>query len=109
MGTPKEVIEYRLCPKLGSGIFVTPAIVLNATGSVGVSLLLWTLGAVVGMSALLVWLELGLSVPKYELPSRELTEAGEEGATMLQSVPRNGGEKNYVSLFQPQYTLEVLS
>ena len=49
------------------------------------------------MSALLVWLELGLSIPKYELPVRESAEGGEEGATALQSVPRNGGEKNYVS------------
>ena len=71
---------------------------LKATGSVGVSLLLWTLGAIIGMSALLVWLELGLSIPKYELPTRELsTESREEGETSLQSVPRNGGEKNYVS------------
>ena len=49
------------------------------------------------MSALLVWLELGLSIPKYELPVRESVEGGEEGASALQSVPRNGGEKNYVS------------
>lgn len=82
---------------LGSGIYVTPAIVLKATGSVGVSLLLWTLGSVIGMSALFVWLELGLSIPKYELPITESAEGGEEGASALQSVPRNGGEKNYVS------------
>ena len=48
------------------------------------------------MSALFVWLELGLSIPKYELPT-ESTEGSEEGASALQSVPRNGGEKNYVS------------
>lgn len=63
----------------------------------GVSLLLWTLGAIIGMSALFVWLELGLSIPKYELPVAESAEGGEEGASALQSVPRNGGEKNYVS------------
>lgn len=89
--------EHCLLLYLGSGIYVTPAIVLRATGSIGVSLLLWTLGAIIGMSALFVWLELGLSIPKYELPVRESTEGGEEGATTLQSVPRNGGEKNYVS------------
>ena len=49
------------------------------------------------MSALFVWLELGLSIPKYELPTTDSMEGGEEGASALQSVPRNGGEKNYVS------------
>ena len=49
------------------------------------------------MSALFVWLELGLSIPKYELPITVSAEGGEEGASALQSVPRNGGEKNYVS------------
>ncbi len=82
--------------RLGSGIFVTPAIVLKSTNSVGISLLLWSAGAVVGMSALLVWLELGLSLPKYDLHSRGLVESG-QGETTLECVPRNGGEKNYVS------------
>ena len=49
------------------------------------------------MSALFVWLELGLSIPKYELPTTDSMEGGEEGTSALQSVPRNGGEKNYVS------------
>lgn len=70
----------------------------------GISLLLWTAGALIGISALLVWLELALSVPKYDLHSRNLTEIGQEahggareGETVLECVPRNGGEKNYVS------------
>ena len=81
---------------IGSGIFVSPAIVLKTTGSVGVSLLLWTLGSVVGMSALFIWLELGLSVPKFELINRE-AGTSHQGEESLQCVPRNGGEKNYVS------------
>lgn len=80
----------------GSGIYVTPAIVLKSTGSVGISLLLWAFGAVVGMSALLVWLELGLSVPKFEVPDRDTTDSHRGNASTLQSVPRNGGEKNYL-------------
>lgn len=75
---------------------MTPAIVLKSTGSVGASLLLWAFGAVVGMAALLVWLELGLSVPKFEVPDRDTTDLHRENDTMLQSVPRNGGEKNYL-------------
>ena len=80
---------------LGSGIYVTPAIILKSTNSVGISLLLWSVGAVIGMSALLVWLELGLSIPKFDLHSRDLVEP-RQGETTLECVPRNGGEKNYV-------------
>lgn len=36
------------------------------------------------IAALLVWLELSLSIPKFELDGNEV------------SVPRSGGEKNYV-------------
>lgn len=87
---------------LGSGIFVTPAIVLRGTGSVGASLCLWALGAVAAVSGLLVWLELGLSIPKFR-PRDENNpdgiapdEVNNQGA--LVCFPRNGGEKNYVSL-----------
>ena len=48
------------------------------------------------MCALLVWLELGLSVPTFDLHARGLAEP-RLGETTLECVPRNGGEKNYVS------------
>lgn len=48
------------------------------------------------MAALLVWLELGLSLPKFEVPDRDTTDSGRENDTKMQSVPRNGGEKNYL-------------
>lgn len=70
---------------IGSGIFVTPALILKGTGSVGASLLLWTAGAVIATAGLLVWLELGLSVPRQRV---------RDGSK--KSVPRSGGEKNYV-------------
>ena len=100
-------ILHLVCRRLsadrqGSGIFVSPAIVLKTTGSVGVSLLLWALGGVVSMAALFIWLELGLSVPKFELISRQDTETSRRGEESLQCVPRNGGEKNYVSDSSPQ-------
>ena len=50
------------------------------------------------MAALLVWLELGLSIPKFELARKNETETAHEGDLSLQCVPRNGGEKNYVSI-----------
>ena len=81
---------------LGSGIFVTPAILLKATGSPGASLLLWMLGAITGICALLIWLEFGLSTPKYWVPNRHADDSLAEGES-LQCVPRSGGEKNYVS------------
>lgn len=76
---------------------MTPAIVLKATNSVGISLLLWTLGAIFGMSGVLVWLELGLSIPKFR-PAELALEPHREGEGAFESVPRSGGEKNYVSL-----------
>ena len=79
----------------GSGIYVTPALVLRTTNSVGVSLLLWLLGALFGLCGVLVWLELGLSVPKFRLSDHSL-EPTTDGEGPLESVPRNGGEKNYV-------------
>ena len=75
---------------------MTPAIILKSTNSVSISILLWSAGAIIGMSALLVWLELGLSVPKFDLHSRDLVEP-RQGETIFECVPRNGGEKNYVS------------
>ena len=104
MSILRSVCQRLSVDRPGSGIFVSPAIVLKTTGSVGVSLLLWTLGAVVGMSALFIWLELGLSVPKFELVNREGTETSRHGEESLQCVPRNGGEKNYVSSFIPRAT-----
>ena len=73
----------------GSGIFVIPAIVLKSTNTVGASLLLWAFGSIAGMSALLVWLQLALSIPKFEVTNRD-------GRVKWEAVPRNGGEKNYV-------------
>ena len=86
---------------LGSGIYVSPAIVLKSTGSVGVSLLLWSVGPIVSMSALLCWLELGLSIPKFEIPNTNSAASGREGETIQENVPYNGGEKNYVGIPVP--------
>ena len=74
---------------IGTGIFSTPSSIFAATGSVGVSLMLWVIGETCGHSkhpphmlifpggfltfcGLSVWLEFGLA------------------------IPRSGGEKNYL-------------
>ncbi|KAH7021463.1 amino acid permease-domain-containing protein [Microdochium trichocladiopsis] len=46
----------RLC----SGIFVTPALVVDGVESVGGSLLLWVFGGLIATYGLMVWLQLGL-------------------------------------------------
>ncbi len=71
---------------IGSGIFIVPTKILDGTGSVGASLLLWAFGGLIATCGLLVWLELGLSIPLRLIP----------GTGELKNVPRSGGEKNYV-------------
>ncbi|CAF9934066.1 MAG: hypothetical protein ALECFALPRED_005836 [Alectoria fallacina] len=95
---PVTVICMILNRTVGSGIYVSPAIVLKSTGSVGASLLLWSVGPVVAISALLCWLELGLSIPKFRVPNKDATELHHEGEgeTKLENVPSSGGEKNYL-------------
>lgn len=97
---------------LGSGIFVSPAIVLRGTGSVGASLCLWALGAVAAIAGLLVWLELGLSIPKFrqrdeinpdEIHPDEINPDEVNNLGPLVCFPRNGGEKNYVGLRETEY------
>ena len=75
-------LTVHLCS--GSGIFILPTTILRGTDSIGISLLIWTFAGIVTVAALLVWLELSLSIPRYELNGNEV------------SVPRSGGEKNYV-------------
>jgi amino acid transporter len=57
---------------IGTGIFSTPSSIFVATGSVGVSLMLWLIGGILTFCGLSVFLEFGLA------------------------IPRSGGEKNYL-------------
>lgn len=57
---------------IGTGIFSTPSLILSLSGSIGLSLVLWVIGALVTFSGLSVYLEFGLAMPV------------------------NGGEKNYL-------------
>ena len=49
---------------IGSGIFATPGAVVRSTGSIGLSLLLWTVGAIVAACGLAVSLEYGCMLPR---------------------------------------------
>ncbi|KAI0371226.1 amino acid transporter [Pilatotrama ljubarskyi] len=57
---------------IGTGIFATPSVILRSSGSVGLSLIMWLLGATVALCGTAVYIELGTG------------------------LPRNGGEKNYL-------------
>ncbi|PFH62537.1 hypothetical protein XA68_13119 [Ophiocordyceps unilateralis] len=48
---------------IGTGIFSTPSAVFAATGSVGISLMLWVVGAIVALCGMSVFLEFGLAIP----------------------------------------------
>ncbi|KAJ7362272.1 APC amino acid permease [Mycena albidolilacea] len=57
---------------IGTGIYATPSVILRTSGSVGVALLMWLLGALVAAAGTAVYVELGTG------------------------LPRSGGEKNYL-------------
>ncbi|KAF2202669.1 amino acid transporter [Delitschia confertaspora ATCC 74209] len=69
---------------IGSGIFATPSKILQATNSVGISILFWALGGILISCGTLVWTEFGLSTPREHVDGKE------------RAVPRSGGEKNYL-------------
>ncbi|CAL1709012.1 unnamed protein product [Somion occarium] len=66
---------------IGTGIFATPSVILRSSGSVGLSLVLWLLGAIVAACGTAVYIELGTG------------------------IPRSGGEKNYLDFIyrRPRY------
>ncbi|KAF7304365.1 High affinity methionine permease [Mycena chlorophos] len=57
---------------IGTGIFATPSVILHSSGSAGVALLMWILGALIAAAGTTVYVELGTG------------------------LPRSGGEKNYL-------------
>ncbi|EYE92252.1 high affinity methionine permease [Aspergillus ruber CBS 135680] len=57
---------------IGTGIFATPSTILQLSGSVGLSLIMWVVGTLIAMAGTAVYLEWGTAIPK------------------------NGGEKNYL-------------
>ncbi|KAF9542046.1 high affinity methionine permease [Agrocybe pediades] len=57
---------------IGTGVFATPSSILNLSGSVGLSLIMWVIGAIIAAAGMQVYIVWGTALPK------------------------NGGEKNYL-------------
>jgi amino acid transporter len=57
---------------VGTGIFATPSSIVALSGSVGLSLFLWVVGMLIAYAGMMVYMEFGTT------------------------IPRNGGEKNYL-------------
>ncbi|EIM87629.1 high affinity methionine permease [Stereum hirsutum FP-91666 SS1] len=49
---------------IGTGIFATPSSILETSGSVGLSLFMWLIGALIATSGLLVYVEWGTGLPR---------------------------------------------
>lgn len=78
---------------MGSGIFKTPTTLMKGTQSVGVSLMFWFCGALATLAGAMVFIEFGLTTPRYLIDGRK------------EPVPRNGGELNYLQFLfkRPKY------
>lgn len=63
---------------------------MKGTGSTGASLLLWFAGVIYCLSGTHVYIEYGLNVPRYTINGVE------------QSVPRSGGDLNYLQYVYPR-------
>jgi amino acid transporter len=70
---------------VGTGIFNSPQRVMQGTRSTGAALLLWLLGALYCLAGTHVYMEYGLTLPRYAI------RGGRE-----QAVPRSGGDLNYL-------------
>ncbi|KAF8887845.1 high affinity methionine permease [Gymnopilus junonius] len=57
---------------IGTGVFATPSSILSLSGSVGLSLFMWVIGAIIAAAGMQVYISWGSAIPK------------------------NGGEKNYL-------------
>lgn len=52
---------------IGTGIFATPSTILELSGSVGLSLIMWVAGTLIALAGTAVYLEWGTAIPRYAL------------------------------------------
>jgi amino acid transporter len=84
---------------IGSGIFNSAAVVFYNTQSIGLGILLWFCGALLTLSGMLIYIELGLSIPRWTQPN---------GTSI--ATPRSGGELPYLNylLEKPRFLATCL-
>ncbi|KAK0634057.1 amino acid permease-domain-containing protein [Immersiella caudata] len=74
---------------IGSGVFNSSSVIYSNTQSIGVSIMIWLVGISMALSGVILYIELGLTVPRYRLGgSKEKT-----------AVVRSGGELPYLNYF----------
>ena len=59
-----DAIAFVVSTIIGSGIFITPALILEKTGSFGVSMICWFAGMFIAICGGLCYIELGLLIPR---------------------------------------------
>ena len=59
-----DIVAYVVGAIIGSGIFITPAIILEKTGSFAVSMICWFVGMIIAICGVLCYIELGLLIPR---------------------------------------------
>ncbi|KAF2685996.1 amino acid transporter [Lentithecium fluviatile CBS 122367] len=69
---------------IGTGIFNSPTTIMHGTGSVGITLLFWVVGAIYTTAGAYLSVEFGLTTPRHKF----------EG--VKQGIPRSGGTLNYL-------------
>ncbi|KAL1410672.1 methionine permease [Vanrija albida] len=71
---------------LGTGVFATPSAILSLSGSVGLALFMWVIGSIIAAAGMMVYVVWGTSIPK------------------------NGGEKNYLEYLirKPKYLITCM-
>ncbi|KAH8593103.1 amino acid/polyamine transporter I [Bisporella sp. PMI_857] len=72
---------------IGTGIFDTPSSIMYDTHSVGFTLIFWLLGSIATLAGTFVFIEYGLTIPRWQLSSSD---------TKI-FTPRSGGEFNYLN------------
>ena len=94
---------------IGSGIFISPSAALESVGSVGMSLVMWTLGGLISMVLGLAYGELGSLVPysggDYTYINKGLGSAPAFLAVWIQTLVSNTGSFPILSLVFADYML----
>ncbi|CAD5216349.1 unnamed protein product [Bursaphelenchus xylophilus] len=80
--SPFEAFAYCFGDIIGSGIFVSPWSIMKHSGSIGLSFIIWIVGAFIAIIGALVYVELGTKIRKSGCDFAYLTHGGWEPAAV---------------------------